>query len=78
MPLCNCQNIFGWWAASEGAFAKWYELHYQSKTMETLDGGRIVQHRCLKFHTKRDDSPMLSLTIKNKWSSGWMKSWFYC
>jgi hypothetical protein len=21
---------------------------------------------------------MLSLTIKNKWSMGWMRSWFYC
>jgi hypothetical protein len=37
-----------------------------------------VQYGCLNFHAKRDGSPKLSLTIKNKWSLGWMKSWFYC
>jgi hypothetical protein len=45
--------------------------------METPEGSRIVQYICLNFHAKRDDSPKLSLAIKNKWSSGWIKSWFY-
>jgi hypothetical protein len=37
-----------------------------------------VQYGCLNFHAKRDGSPKLSLTIKNKWSLGWMKLWLYC
>jgi hypothetical protein len=37
-----------------------------------------MQYGCLNFHTKRDGSLRLSLMIKNKWSLGWMKSWFYC
>jgi hypothetical protein len=32
----------------------------------------------LNFHAKRDGRPELSLTVKNKLSSGWMKAWFYC
>jgi hypothetical protein len=82
MSLRSCQNIF-WMVGSfrgvpsGGAFTKWYEMHYQSKTMETPEGSRIVQYICLNFHAKRDDSPKLSLAIKNKWSSGWIKSWFY-
>jgi hypothetical protein len=51
------------------AFVKRYELHYQWKTMETLVGYQIAQYGCLNFHAKRDGSPMLSLAIKNKWSS---------
>jgi hypothetical protein len=60
------------------AFAKRYELHYQPKTVETPEGDRIAQYGYLNFHDKRDGSPKLSLVIKNKWSSGWTKSWFYC
>jgi hypothetical protein len=63
---------------SGSAFAKWYELHYQSKTVETPEGDQIAQYGCLNFHAKRDGSLKLSLTIKSKWSSGWTKSWFYC
>jgi hypothetical protein len=29
------------------------------------------------FHTKQDGGSKLSLTIKNNWSLGWMKAWFY-
>jgi hypothetical protein len=58
-------------------FVKRYELHYQLKTVETLEGHRITQYGCLNFHVMRYSSPKLSLTIKNKWSAGWMKSWFY-
>jgi hypothetical protein len=48
----------------EGAFVKRYELHYQPKTVETLEGSRIVQYRCLNFHAKRDGSLRLSHVIK--------------
>jgi hypothetical protein len=62
---------------SRGAFVKLYELHYQLKIVKTPEGSRIVQYGCLNFHAKRNDSMKLSLVIKNKWSSGWTKSWFY-
>jgi hypothetical protein len=63
---------------SGNLFVNPYELHYQPKTVETPEGDRITQYRCLNFHAKRDDIPKLSLTIKNKWSTGWNKLWFYC
>jgi hypothetical protein len=63
---------------SGSAFAKRYELYYQPKIVETPEGSQIVRYRCLNFHAKRDGSPKLSLVIKNKWPSGWTKSWFYC
>jgi hypothetical protein len=63
---------------SGNLFVKRYELHYQPKTMSTPDGDQIAQYRCLNFHAKRDGGPKLSLEIKNKWSSGWTRSWFYC
>jgi hypothetical protein len=53
---------------------KHYELHYQPKTVSTLEGDQIMQYRCLNFHAKRDGGLKLSLTIKNKWSAGWIKS----
>jgi hypothetical protein len=63
---------------SGNAFVKQYELHYQPKTLETLEGDQIAQYRCLNFHAKRDGRPKLTFAIKNKWLSGWTKSWFYC
>jgi hypothetical protein len=63
---------------SGNLFEKCYELHYQPKTVSTLDGDQIAQYRCLNFHAKRDGGPKLSLVIKNKWSSRWTRSWFYC
>jgi hypothetical protein len=62
---------------SGSSFAKRCKLHYQPKTVKTLEGDQIVQYGCLNFHAKRDGSLKLSLVIKNKWSSGWTKSWFY-
>jgi hypothetical protein len=59
-------------------FAKRYELHYQLKKVETAEGHMFAQYGCLNFHAKRDGGSKLSLTIKNKWSVGWTKSWFYC
>jgi hypothetical protein len=58
-------------------FAKHYKLHYQPKTVETPEGNWIAQYGCLNFHAKRDGSLKLNLTIKNMWSTGWTKSWFY-
>jgi hypothetical protein len=46
--------------------------------VETLEGERLAHYGCLNFHAKRDGGLKLSLAIKNKWSLGWMKSWFYC
>jgi hypothetical protein len=63
---------------SGNAFVKRYELHYQLKTVETPEGDQIAQYGCLNFHAKRDGSPKLSLMIKNKWSSRWTRSRFYC
>jgi hypothetical protein len=63
---------------SGNLFAKCYELHYQWKTMSTPTGDRIAQCGCIHFHAKRDGGLKLSLAIKNKWSCGWTRSWFYC
>jgi hypothetical protein len=55
---------------SGNAFVKCYEIHYQPKKVETAEGDMFAQYGCLNFHAKRDDGLKLSLTIKNKWSSG--------
>jgi hypothetical protein len=39
---------------SGSSFASRYELHYQPKTVETLEGNQIVQYGCLNFCAKRD------------------------
>jgi hypothetical protein len=46
--------------------------------VETPEGEMFAQYGCLNFHAKQDGGLKLSLTIKNKWSVGWTKSWFYC
>jgi hypothetical protein len=63
---------------SGNAFVKQYELHYQPKTLETPEGDQIAQYGCLNFRANRDGRPKLTFAIKNKWSLGWTKSWFYC
>jgi hypothetical protein len=45
--------------------------------VETVEGDMFAQYGCLNFHAKRDGGPKLRLIVKNKWSSGWTKSWFY-
>jgi hypothetical protein len=39
-----------------------------------------AQFGCLNFHVKRykDSDSKLILAVKEKWSSGWVKAWFYC
>jgi hypothetical protein len=46
--------------------------------VETVEGDMFTQYGCLKFHAKRDGGPKLSLAVKNNWSMGWTRSWFYC
>jgi hypothetical protein len=46
--------------------------------VETTKGDMFTQYGCLNFHAKTDGGPKLILAIKNKWSMGWMRSWFYC
>jgi hypothetical protein len=85
MPNAVAQLSKYFWAVGSfggvllrNSFVKRYELHYQPKTIEIPEGERIAQYGCLNFHAKRDASLKLSLVIKNKWSAGWTKSWFYC
>jgi hypothetical protein len=68
MPNANAQLSKYFWAVgsfggvcSGNSFAKHYELHYQPKAVDTLDGERIMQYGCLNFHAKRDGSLKLSL-----------------
>jgi hypothetical protein len=51
---------------SGNLFVKLYELHYQLKTVETLEGDQTTQFGCLNFHAKRNGGSKLSLAIKNK------------
>jgi hypothetical protein len=62
---------FGGVPSSDG-FMKCYELHYQPKKME-VDGGEMFQQfGYLNFHGRhyQGGEAKLTLTIKNKWSSG--------
>jgi hypothetical protein len=61
-------------------FVKKYELHYQLKRVQVHDDTLDAQLGCLNFHVKRykDNGPKLFLAVKNKWSVGWTKAWFYC
>jgi hypothetical protein len=73
MPNVIAQSSKYFWAVgsfggvpSGNAFVKWYELHYQPKTVETLEGDQITQYGCLNFCAKRNGSPKLSFSIMNK------------
>jgi hypothetical protein len=59
---------------------KRYELHYQPKKM-SVDGAEVLtQYGCINFHAKcyEGHGAKLTIAIKNKWSEGWMRAWFYC
>jgi hypothetical protein len=60
---------------SGDGFAKRYELHYQPKK---VGGDKYQQFDCINFHGRRGNGAKLTPAIKNKWSSGWTKAWFYC
>jgi hypothetical protein len=63
---------------SGDGFAKHYELHYQPKKDGGDGGGKYHQFSCINFHGRRGSGAKLTPAIKNKWSSGWTKAWFYC
>jgi hypothetical protein len=68
---------FGGEPSSDG-FAKRYELHYQSRKV-AADGFEKFQQFCVvNFHGKQGGEAGLTPAMKNKWSAGWMKAWFYC
>jgi hypothetical protein len=58
-------------------FVKHYELHYQPKKVGAGGGEQYQQFDCINFHGRRGSEAKLTPTIKNKWSAGWMKAWFY-
>jgi hypothetical protein len=77
MPNAIAQLSKYFWAVGsfkgvhEGnAFVKRYELYYQPKKVDIPEGEMFAQYGYLNFHAKRDGGPKLSLTIKNKWSTG--------
>jgi hypothetical protein len=39
---------------------------------------RFQQFGVMNFHARRGGGVRLTLAIKNKWSTGWTKAWFYC
>jgi hypothetical protein len=63
---------------NDDGFAKRYELHYQPKNVGGDGGDYYQQFGCINFHGRRGNRAKLTPAIKNKWSSGWMKAWFYC
>jgi len=57
-----------------------YELHHQQRKV-VVEGRKLNgQFGCLSFHPARfvEDPVKLTPAIKNKWSGGWTKNWFYC
>jgi hypothetical protein len=65
---------------STDGFAKRYELHYQPKKID-FDGAIVqAQFRCINFHVKHYGGvgARLMVVVKNKWSAGWTRAWFYC
>jgi hypothetical protein len=63
---------------SSNGFAKHYELHYQSKKVVVDGFVKFQQFGVINFHSKRGGEAGLTPATKNKWSTGWMKAWFYC
>jgi hypothetical protein len=68
---------FGGKPSGDG-FAKCYELHYQLKKVGGDSGDKYQKFGCINFHGRQGSGVKLTPTIKNKWSSGLMKAWFYC
>jgi hypothetical protein len=61
---------------SSNGFVKRYELHYQPKKV-IVDGFEIYQQfGILNFHARRGSGARQTPAIKNKWSTGWTKTWF--
>jgi hypothetical protein len=62
---------------SSDSFAKCYELHYQPKKVEVDGGEKFQKFGCLNFHARQGGGVKLTPAIKNKWSTGRTKAWFY-
>jgi hypothetical protein len=56
---------------------KLYELHYQPKKVNANGVEKYQPFGCINFHARWGIKAKLTLAIKNKWSTGWMKAWFY-
>jgi hypothetical protein len=65
---------------STDGFPKRYELHYQLKKMEVDRAILEAQFGCLNFHAKwyKGSGLKVTIVVKNKWSVGWTRTWFYC
>jgi hypothetical protein len=63
---------------SSDDFTKHYELHYQLKKVVVDGFHKFQQFGVINFHARRGGEAGLTLAVKNKWSSGWTKAWFYC
>jgi hypothetical protein len=67
--------------SSADVFARHYELHYQQKKIR-LKGNEntlAAQFRCITFHPSHYEGRVkLTPAMKHKWSSGWVRNWFYC
>jgi hypothetical protein len=63
---------------SNDGFARRYEVHYQPKKV-VVDGFEwFQQFGVINFNARQGGEAALILAIKNKWSTGWTKAWFYC
>jgi hypothetical protein len=60
-------------------FVKHYELQYQQKKVKKSDDETLIaQFGCIMFDPNwYGDRAKLTPVMKNKWSSGWVKDWFY-
>jgi hypothetical protein len=67
---------FGGKPSGDG-FAKRYELHYEPKKIGGDEGDMYQQFGYINFHGRWGSGAKLTPVIKNKWSSCWMKAWFY-
>jgi hypothetical protein len=59
---------------SNDGFVKHYELHYQPKKVIVDGFERFQQFGVINLHLRRGGEAALTLAIKNKWLTGWMKA----
>jgi hypothetical protein len=65
---------------SADGFLKRYELHYEPQKMAVGGTDVLAQFGCINFHAKcyGCQGARLTVTVKNKWTGGWTRAWFYC
>jgi hypothetical protein len=80
-------NKFIWVVSSCGGrpttdvFVQHYELHYQHKKihLEGCQTALAAQFGYIIFHPSRyGGRAKLTPAMRNKWTSGWARNWFYC